>query len=167
MTLEELAALAQTGDVAATEQLIDRLDGLIGAEASYVYVDGMTTDDLMQEGRIALLGALRTWNPALPFGPLARVSVRRRFISLIRMATSKTRYPMSKAVILDDDLVRGRHSFDARMELRDLLDRIGTMSPLEQRAIVGVTVGATYDEIGGSHRAIDNAIQRARKKLAA
>lgn len=52
---------------------------------------GRRQSDNAQEGYIALVGALETWNPDFPFGPYARTVVKRA----IRRSWNSLRYPIS------------------------------------------------------------------------
>lgn len=73
---EESTALvvrAQAGDLAAREQLIDRLLPLVSALARRFRTEGLDQTDLIQEGIVGLLRALGRYDPArgVPFAAFA------------------------------------------------------------------------------------------------
>jgi RNA polymerase sigma factor (sigma-70 family) len=69
----DLVLRAQAGDVAAREQLIDRLLPLVSSLARRFRVEGLEQADLIQEGIVGLLRALERYDPArgVPFAAYA------------------------------------------------------------------------------------------------
>lgn len=63
-TVERLAVRAQAGDVRARERLIEQLVPLVSSVARSYRVDGLDERDLVQEGIVGLLRALRRYDPA-------------------------------------------------------------------------------------------------------
>jgi RNA polymerase sigma factor (sigma-70 family) len=68
-----LVVRAQAGDLAAREQLIDRLLPLVSAIARRFRTEGLEQTDLIQEGIVGLLRALERYDPArgVPFAAFA------------------------------------------------------------------------------------------------
>jgi RNA polymerase sigma factor (sigma-70 family) len=62
-TVEQLAVQAQAGDVQARERLIEQLLPLVSSLARSYRVDGLDHRDLVQEGIVGLLRALRRYDP--------------------------------------------------------------------------------------------------------
>lgn len=69
----ELVVRARAGDLAAREQLIDRLLPLISALARRFRTEGLDQTDLIQEGIVGVLRALERYDPArgVPFAAFA------------------------------------------------------------------------------------------------
>jgi RNA polymerase sigma factor (sigma-70 family) len=63
-TVERLAVAAQAGDAQAREQLIEQLLPLVSSLARSYRVDGLDHRDLVQEGVVGVLRALRRYDPA-------------------------------------------------------------------------------------------------------
>jgi RNA polymerase sigma factor (sigma-70 family) len=69
----DLLLRAQAGDIAAREQLIDRLLPLVSSLARRFRTEGLDQTDLIQEGIVGLLRALERYDPArgVPFAAYA------------------------------------------------------------------------------------------------
>lgn len=186
--MSELALIrsAQAGDNRAADTLIRQYEWLTRHLAREVYAFGSDYDDLLQEARLGILAAIRTHDPARsPFGALATLAIRRRLITLVKTTNRAKRGPLSHAIrhVTDDngdeipitDLLEapGGDPLDVlirREELDTLLERFDRLTPLERHSIVGVVNGVSYrdlDAAWGGVDQVDNAVQRARQKLAA
>lgn len=149
---------------------------------------GATLDDVRQEALLGVLAAVRTYRPdgGMSLKNLIALAVRRQLWTAIKTARRGKHGPLNDSlrVVVDDDgdlvsvleSIADRNSdmhneLIARLELRDLFQkRIPKLSDLEQRALVGFAGGLTYAELGAitgtCAKSIDNALQRARTKLA-
>ena len=63
MELNDVATLAANGNVSAIEFIVNGLRGLIKQKARSFYVSGADSDDLVQEGMIGLIKAIRDYSP--------------------------------------------------------------------------------------------------------
>lgn len=92
---ERLCALAQTGDAAAREQLVDNNLGFIRRTALEVYgkagESGLDVDDLVQEGCIGLLSAIDRFDAArgMKFLTYAAPAIRNAMTDCVRAALSQ------------------------------------------------------------------------------
>lgn len=145
----------------------------------------------MQEARAAAVIAIRDFRGTHPghFVAFASLVIRRRVIDALSYARRHKRAVLTGAVSLQGGAGQGdapgvpdegaqladvvelvQPSADETIEDRDRLraamaDISFRLTELERRAIVGVVFeGRPYEELG-DHKAIDNAIQRARRKL--
>lgn len=137
---------------------------------------------------MGLLGAVRSFNGSGTFRGFAVMCIKRRLITALKVATAGKNGPLNSAlrVIVSDggdetDAVEyGRSALgrDPHIvavengELAEIADRAMYLSDMERRAIGGVLGGYSYCEIegvaeGAKPKWVDNAVQRARKKLAA
>ncbi len=167
----------------ALEALVIRYARLVRSCARPLYLVGGDHEDLVQEGMIGLLSAARTFSPdsGTPFQSYAAVCIRSRMISAIRAASAQKHAPLNDSVSiqtfsfdsLSDENLKAdpetslivREGFDEFM--RSLQSRL---SVTERRVLQLYLDGLSYAEIARqlrkSVKAVDNAVQRIRKKAA-
>lgn len=134
-----------------------------------MFAPGLDREDLQQEALIGALKARRTYDGSSPFLAFEWLCMRRAVISAARSATGPERGGGTWMEDLPEDVAAmhtTEHLAEVRAELRAIAARALLLSPIERRAIEGVANGLTYQEIGGPFKQIDNAVQRARRKLA-
>ncbi len=165
---------------------MSEMQTLVRVMARTYFVRGLDVEDLEQEARVALLNGIRTYNGSIPFGPYANMVVKRWFATLIKTSQTQSRTPDEPPIPLSRAIFHQEHNeagvslpFDERDDparrveagerFRSLVGRIAAMSPLERRAVFGFAAGYSYEEVadGGSVKSVDNAINRARRKLRA
>lgn len=173
------------------DDLVRQWQGFAYSIADGYYLPGSGFDDVRQEALLGLLAAIRDYRPGLGrrFPSFVRLCVERRVIEAVRLATRQKHRPISEAVrvvvsdegkelvdafeIAPSNLGRDPHLVAVEHEnVRELTARARTLTATERRAIGGVTSGYTYCEIEGvpegeKPKWVDNAVQRARRKLAA
>lgn len=185
---------AAAGDELAFRRLRDRHRGLIYGIAARRYAPGLTAEDFAQEAQIAFWYATADYDPstAVPFGAFAQLVVTRRLDSAVKQALRLKHRPVSDAFSLDApvpggdgpesallcELVPSRapsafEVIEQRREVAAVVDAVAGMSPVEREAVIGRAVGESYREtearlagLGLGTKSIDNALQRARLKLA-
>ena len=111
MTNERLCALAQKGDEAARELLVEKNMGFIVQTANLVYrsssLEGsdlnIDVDDLVQEGSIGLLRAVDGFDPArkLKFLTYAAHAIKNAMLDLVHTAQMSFEYRMATAKVQD------------------------------------------------------------------
>lgn len=190
MTDEQLCAQVACGDRAAEETLVLRHTRLVRACARPFFLAGGDSEDLIQEGMMGLLTAIREYREdrGAGFRTFAAVCVRRRMISAVRSAAGGKHQPLNDGVSLEAAL------FLANQELAPL----GTVNPrqenpedvvihqedlsalesaiqaqltdLEREVLARYLSGLSYAEIAKevsrSTKSVDNAVQRIRRKIA-
>ena len=173
---EELALLFQSGCKIAIDPLVIRYDGLVRATARRYFLQGADQDDLIQEGRIGLCNAVRSFRKDRHrnFDTFAELCVRRRVQSAIRTATRQKHGPLNQAVSWNQNpaepvvgaIVSGPNhdeSVDLNLFLCDQL------TALEKAVLSGYLAGHSYLEMGHSlsclPKSVDNALQRAKRKI--
>ena len=186
MTDEQLcAACSRSGQ--ATEELIRRHQKLVRACARPYFLAGGDFDDLLQEGMLGLLHAVTLFDPRreTSFKTFAALCIRSRLISAVRSAGSPANRPLNDSIPLHtisldaspekvnlppteqspEELLIGREEF---AEFQSRLS--GILSPLENRTLELYLEGLSYREIAQflhkSTKAVDNAVQRIRQKIA-
>lgn len=176
---EKLCELARSGVPHAEEELVLRYRNLVNSIVRPYFLTGGDSEDLIQEGMIGLLSAVRAYTHGKEtlFKTFAFRCISNRILSAVKIASR--RMPVGNFVPLEalldtassrllsqtpEDYVLDREAFlELSGSLKDLL------SPLERRILglyfEGLSYQAISDAIGKSVKAVDNAIQRIRKKL--
>lgn len=175
---ERLCALALAGERSAEETLVLRHTRLVRMCARPFFLAGGDSEDLIQEGMLGLLAAIREFRPdrGARFATYAQVCVRRRIISAVRSASGGKHAPLNDYVSLEllssetgsadpEDLIIRRETFHA-LEA----DISGSLTRLEKQVLARYLEGESYAEIaravGRSPKSVDNAVQRIRRKTA-
>lgn len=183
MTDAELLALSAAGDLQAEETLIRRYSRIIRSLARPFFLTGGDQEDLLQEGMLGLLSAIRSYDPGknASFRTFAMLCIRRRLISALRGSAG------TQNVSLDDCLSLESSLFDELSSRNDntrgpeelLIDReeaqkryqslLQLLSSYEQSVLRCFLRGMSYREIAKttnrSEKAVDNAVQRIRRKF--
>ena len=173
LTDEQLALQAQNGDAEAEEYLLTRFKDMVLSRAAIYYIVGGDRDDVVQEGMIGLVKAIRGYKEEQgSFSNFAYVCVTRQIISAVRSANVDT---TAGGATLGETIPAGEGSDPAEVAIKtELLNIIMSnknvsFSKLEHATIKYLTQGKNYREIAEmlakSPKQIDNAIQRIREKL--
>ncbi len=177
---EKLVALAKNGDEPANDALIARYTPFVRHLARPYFLAGGDAEDLVQEGLIGFLKAVRSFDPHcdVQFKPYAAVCIKSKLHSALKRALSKKQKPLNEYISLEapffdefvatsGDPVENIIVAESLEELSQTLD--GILSDLEAKILHLYLEGRSYQEIssitGKSQKAVDNAIQRIRKKL--
>ncbi|MET0601829.1 MAG: sigma-70 family RNA polymerase sigma factor [Baekduia sp.] len=191
LTLE----LARMGDDAAFAALANRYRPLCWGLVADYYAPGLQRDDFLQAARVGLWKAVHDWRPEAEssFGNFARLCITREVITALKAATRNKHAPLNQALSLslpqgddDDDATLGDIlpaaglTADEMLELASAVDDIyagvADLSRLERWAVEQIAIdGVSYDEAATAFgeefgqqvnaKAIDNALQRARRRL--
>ena len=189
-TDEELALLAQQGDDAALEYLLNKYKNFVRSKARSYFLIGADHEDIVQEGMIGLYKAIRDFKPEKlsSFRAFAELCITRQIISAIMTAKRQKHIPLNSYVslnkpIYDDEsdrtlldvITEGRvaNPEDMLISQEDvglIEDKIGQMlSSLEREVLSAYLDGKSYQEIAQEldrHvKSIDNALQRVKRKL--
>ena len=184
LTDAQLVRMAASGDRLAADRLCARYIPLVGLRASAFY-DGSGVngrEDLGQEGFIGLIEAMRRYDDRVgaSFRTFAVLCIDRRMTSVIRASLRKKKVPESALVWLDDeetpDISSGEgDNPESRVialdEYENLCNRIKSVSSeFEGKVLALFLRGMSYQmiaaELSSTEKAVDNALQRVRKKLA-
>ena len=185
---EALCALAAGGDRQAEEILVTRYHRLVRAITRPYFLAGGDSDDLIQEGMMGLMKAVREFNCSkeASFRTFAEVCIRNRVFSALRAAAREKHSPLNQSISLETPFFDGNayaavngHSFSTDPEEliilrenaeRDLLRINQQLSPLERRVLSlyldGMTCGEIADRLNKPAKSVENAVQRIRRKAA-
>ncbi len=187
--MEEIVQKAQEGDVRAIEELIDANMDIVYAKARYFFIKGLDKDDVIQEGRVGLYKAIRDYKEEreASFRGFAQLCIHRQLVSAIKKANRQKHMPLNNSTSLDKSIDKGENQrtyneiisddgddleeFFIYRELIDLLmDEIREkLTELEHNAFIKYLENKSYrqisDELDVNLKSVDNALQRARKKM--
>ena len=187
---EELVARAHNGSRGAVEQLLSKYRNLVEGKASAYYMAGAEHEDVVQEGMIGLFKAIRDFSTEhlCAFRSFAELCVTRQIITAVKTATRHKHqalncYVSTDASVGEDGEVRTladtipepswqcpENAVVSRELALEIAQRIGTdLSHLEAETLLRYLDGHSYqsiaDELGLDLKQVDNALQRAKKKL--
>ena len=169
---------ARYGDKAAMNELISSLAPTVESIASsYVGRCPMSRSDLIQEGMIGLLGSVYGYDPdeGVRFETYATVCISNRIKSAVRNQLRSKHIPLNGYVDIDDvdisdDMSDPQTIIVMQEQFEDLSESIEKkLTSLEKDVLRLHIRGHNYSSIAEvlsiSVKSVDNALQRARKKL--
>ena len=185
---EELCSLAADGSRDAEEELVTRYYSMVRSCARPLFLLGGDSEDLIQEGMLGLLQAIRRFDRTkeASFHTFAEVCIRNRIFSVLRAAQRDKHSPLNQSVPLDTPFFdsssysSGVHDI-SNMDPEILVinrDRIAyllestckQLSEFEAKILGLYLDGLSCQEIaktvGKSPKSVDNAVQRVRRKAA-
>lgn len=179
---EQLVVRAKDGDDEALTALIQRYAPFVRMRAGAYGVKELDADDLYQEGMIALLTAVRNYCAGLnsSFRTFASVCINNKLNSALRAHMREKNAPMRGYLSLSEPKVPEEaltaHTLDPEQlviqsEETDARNRrIETLLSLFERQVLKLYLSSySYEEmskqLGSSTKAVDNALQRVRRKL--
>lgn len=178
-SIEILVKKAAAGDDKAMAALIAEIMPAAAAKAS-LHNSGNTRladDDLIQEGMLGFLDSVKKYNPSLgvPFRAFALRCIENRIVSALRVNYNKKNAPLTGAVSFDGREKAGTGSdpviIAENIEEEDYIRRFAEseLSAFESDVLRLKLSDMGYSEIsaelGCSEKAVDNALQRIRRKL--
>ena len=190
MTDEELVMLAKKRDNTASDELYHRYKNIVRGKARPYFLVGADRDDLIQEGMIGFFKAVRDYDSSKndSFRPFAEMCIVRRILTAIKQATRNKHMPLNKY----ESLYRSVYDDDSEKQLLDMIGMSSAsdpeelylkqefsrsveetmrteLTPFEHSVLKRFLDGMSYSEIaaslGRTSKAVDNALQRIRKKL--
>ena len=187
----ELCHMSQCGDAEATEQLVRRYFKLVRRISGQFYLCGGDSEDLLQEGLLGLLKAIGTYSPdrLASFHTFATMRIRSKLMSAVKAANRDKHAPLNTYVSIQAPYPCGARSREAELCIypecsadpesliigrEEESELAGTckalLSRLEAEIMGHYLEGLSYQEIATATRrspkTVDNAVRRARKKLA-
>jgi RNA polymerase sporulation-specific sigma factor len=186
---ERLAILARSDEL-AMDHILERYRLIVRKKVQGYFIVGQDKDDVFQEGMIGLYKAVRDFNAdkLANFRTFAEMCVARQIITSIKKATRRKHEVLNRSLSMDatstvsrDD----RYHFERRIpidtkepmfylereafarELQDIITK--TLSPLEADVLRSYLRTSSYGdismELGCGMKRVDNALQRAKRKL--
>lgn len=192
LTDEVLVELSQKGDGEAEEYLIGKYKEVVKGKAHLYFIVGADSEDVVQEGMIGIFKAIRGYDndKQASFRTFAELCINRQIITAIKRANRLKHAPLNTSVSLNKPLDDGEQLStlaetlyggsdtdpESLLLLHEIVDFIASnggniFSKMEIAVMSEYLQGKGYtkiaEEMGRSPKAIDNAIQRTKKKIAA
>lgn len=189
-TENQLISMAQKGDIDAEEILMRRYKEAVRIKAKMYYMAGADEDDIVQEGMIGLLKAIRKYRSDrdTTFGTFASVCITRQIISAARSAGRSKHKALNTSVSLSNpveqeaegvtiaDTLRTDNAVDPEnlLVIKDITYYIlhngdNIFSDFEMQVLNELLKGNDYEKIARrldkTPKSIDNAMQRVKKKI--
>ena len=185
---EELCARSAAGDRQAEEALVKRYNRLVRQITRPYFLAGGDSDDLIQEGMLGLMKAVREFDCSkeASFRTFAEVCIRNRVYSVLRAAAREKHGPLNHSISLETPFfesssytaINGHAAQENPEDLvirrenrsHDLLRINQKLSALEGKVLSLFLDGMTYAEIAEilhkPPKSVENAVQRIRRKAA-
>jgi RNA polymerase sporulation-specific sigma factor len=186
-----LVVASRDGDQNASCELVRRYRGLIRSKARSYFLVGADRDDIIQEGMIGLYKAIRDYDPTrqASFHSFAELCVTRQIITAVKSATRRKHSPLngyvslSRSTSMEED---GERLLSDILAVKGICDpaeivvsawetdfiRTGmaeSLSSFESEVLKLYTNGRSYmeiaDRLGRHTKAVDNALQRVKRKM--
>lgn len=191
MTDEQLIGVLRGGDTGVMDYIMDKYKTMVRRKARAMFLLGGENEDLIQEGMIGLIKAVRDYDPDMgnSFSSFAELCVSRQMYSAIEASKRKKHLPLNYYISLYEE--SESHQDGNKMQLIDTIEpeqendpealyfgkeyteafveRLKEMlSPLENHVLYLHLMGTDYRKIAEllekSPKSIDNALQRIRSK---
>ena len=181
---ERLCAFAAQGSAEAEDVLVVRYSRLVRACARPLFLAGGDSEDLIQEGMLGLLHAMRTYDEArqAQFRTYAERCIRSRLISAVRAAGRDKHAPLNNSISLETPLfdtadgypsTRGDNPEDMLIDREDWNERLSALNDqlsgfeatIFRLYLSGLSYGEIARQTGKTAKSVDNAVQRIRRKV--
>ncbi len=168
----ELVKRAKEGDEEAWKKLVRKYAPSIRLIAKKYFIPGVDFEDIVQEGMIGFLKAVRSFDHSklAGFKSFMEMCVERQIISALRRATRRKDLPLQSKISLNSELGARDMDIDESLSLREALGGFYiSLSDLEKSVLKEYLEGKSYFQIaqalGCSLKTVDNALQRVKRKL--
>ena len=185
---EEVVIFAKNGNRAAVEYLVQKYMGYIRTRTKSYFLIGADREDVVQEGMIGLYKAIRDFDAGknASFKTFAELCITRHIITAVKSAARQKHSPLNYYVSLnkteDGQPVAGEGVTGRQQDLdpeQIIIEReqfLGTESRIVEMLsgfesdvlalhLAGIPYGRIAVLLGKDAKAVDNALQRIKKKL--
>ena len=185
----ELVEYAKNGDNEALECLLDKYKELVNIKVSKYFIIEAEREDIVQEGMIGLYKAIKNFelDKQNSFKSFASLCIERQLITAIKTSNRQKHIPLNSSLSLNtavyenEDDVSLMEFFNSKTT-EDPLDTVTkkeyykfvgnkideSLSDFEKQVLTRFAAGDSYvkiaEKLDAPVKAIDNAIQRIRKK---
>lgn len=192
LTDEVLVQMVSKGDTQAMDYLLNQYKNLVRQKARTLFLVGADKEDLIQEGMIGLYKAIRDYDATkeASFRHFAELCIARQMYTAIKTSNTKKNQPLNNYISFDSfaaeetsktgnpgiyepilEKISNPEEIVIDKENADVLEctLVGHLSNLERRVLKYYLQDYNYGQIaailGKETKAVDNAIQRIKKKL--
>ena len=187
---ESLIEKIRLGDIEAQDYLLEKYRNVVTMKSNRFFLIGAESDDMIQEGMIGLFKAIQSFDldkKNISFKTFANLCIERQLITAIKTSNRQKHIPLNSYFslniaaydenedtevidILDTNTVEDPLETITKREYREFLENKieQNLSPFEKKVLDRYIQGESYVDIASKLespvKAIDNAIQRIRKK---
>lgn len=187
---ESLIEKIRLGDIEAQDYLLEKYRNVVTMKSNRFFLIGAENDDMIQEGMIGLFKAIQSFDldkKNISFKTFANLCIERQLITAIKTSNRQKHIPLNSYFslnvsaydenedtevidILDTNTVEDPLETITKREYRETLENKieQNLSPFEKKVLNRYIQGESYVDIAtkldSPVKAIDNAIQRIRKK---
>lgn len=177
LTDDELMERLRDGEADIMEYLLEKYKPLVKKQARTMYLIGGENDDLIQEGMIGLFKAIRNYRKEeeSSFYTFAELCVTRQMYTAVQASNRMKHVPLNSYVSLDEepDILSRLNPEELLIDQENLENRYDQidkrLSAMEKLVLELYLEGKSYGQIaaiiGKNEKAVDNSIQRLKKKL--
>lgn len=190
LTDEQLVEMAQDGNLEAEEYLIRKFKDVVRGRSQLYFIIGADGEDVVQEGMIGLFKAIKSYNldRQASFRTFAELCINRQIITAIKTASRMKHSPLNTSVSLNKPMSEedpeatlaetlssdSNSDPEAVLVLKDIMEDIlnnegKIFSKFEMQVWNEYLQGKNYrkiaEQMGKSPKAVDNAMQRTKKKI--
>ncbi|MBR2376739.1 MAG: sigma-70 family RNA polymerase sigma factor [Clostridia bacterium] len=174
---EQLVSLYKSGDATAFNIIYDRYTKTVKYFARNLYLLGADYEDLLQEGMLGLIKAVNLYKEGeSSFRTFATLCIKSSLYTAVKKYSANNLQPLNDSVEYDtwlDKYFVNENPEDETIRkeaVNELIKLISDkLSKTEQKVLNLYLEGLSYEEIskslGMNFKSIDNALQRARKKI--
>ena len=173
---EQLVVLVKQGNALAANELITRLYSLVFFASDKFMGIGLERDDLVQEGMIAVLNAIRSFdaNAGVTFKTYANRCVYNHFYSITRSVQQKKHIPKEKLVSVNHFIQDNTQNPEQMVIEKERVDEItkalqAKLSELEfeifNKYLSGYSAAEIAEILGINVKRVTNALYRIRQKF--
>ena len=186
---EEMCQRIKDGYPDGMDYLLNKYKEMVRKKARSFYLIGGERDDLIQEGMIGLMKAVRSYDTDMSssFAVFADLCIERQIYSAVKASQRNKHKPLNSYIslyqpALDEEnapslldvIPERRQSLEEALIDREFYDQlweklIHVLSPLEKKVLdlfmEGLGYASIAQHLGKDEKAVDNALQRVRNKV--
>lgn len=176
---DQILSYAQSGDISMLNLAVQKYRQIVEVTANRFADSPMEREDIVQEGMIGLLAAVKSYDSTkgASFRTYARICIENAIHSALRKYYRLKDIPVQNVIEYQEEEIPLDSGFDSAedtyiaQESVSLLTKVlqQNLSDFENEVLRLHIVGCSYDEIAKrlskTPKAIDNALQRARRKI--
>lgn len=170
---EELCKRAQKGEEISAEILLRRYKNLVVKCSRSYFIIGAETEDLIQEGMIGLYKAILTYRGETKFITYSFQCVKNSILDAIKASTRNKHMALNNYTPLEGESLSSATPEDIAIKAEDIAEKLQraqeNLSKMEKQIfyyyLEGLNMYEIANKIARDVKAVDNAIQRIRKKI--
>ena len=175
--MEQIAMKAKNGDPQAEMILLEMVDDIASWLARKYYAPGYDRQDIYQEAMLAAWKAIKFFDPTISsWKTIAAVCMKNHIFTLIKESKRKKNYILQIALhneimpnLMIDPLDIQKNIIDKDFLYLFCREGIEGLSTLEKQCILligqGVKLGEIAEMLQLPYKSVDNAVNRARRKV--